>query len=192
MYVDDHDGLVPPQNRTNRWPTYTWSGYKDTRLLLCPNDKPEAATWKNGDPVATAPDHAARSYFVNGWNDYYKTILNGDDWETFIYGSYPGSIKLSVIARPTDTVLFGEKITARPDFYMDLLEQELNGATGNDLFRMERSRHGGDGRSNSGAGGSDYAFVDGSVRLVKFAAVLWPENLWAVVPTNRTLYAVKP
>ena len=192
MYVDDHDGRVPLQSRTLRWPTATFDNYKNTRLLLCPNDSPDAATWRNGDPVKCAPDHAARSYFVNGWNDYYKQILNAADWDVFIFGSYPDSIKLSVVRRTSDTVLFGEKITDRPDFYMDLLEYETNSLVGNDLFRMERSRHGSTSGSNSGTGGSNYAMVDGSVHFIKFADILWPENLWAVVPANRTAYAVRP
>jgi len=66
MYVNENDGYVPPQSRTVRWPTRMIDGYKDTRLLLCPNDSPNAATWTNGDPVLCAPDHAARSYFING------------------------------------------------------------------------------------------------------------------------------
>jgi prepilin-type N-terminal cleavage/methylation domain-containing protein/prepilin-type processing-associated H-X9-DG protein len=192
MYVDDHDGHVPLQSRTCRWPTRIYDGYKDTRLLLCPNDSPNAATWRNGDPVTCAPDHAARSYFVNGWNDYYKQILDAATWDEFIYGSYPDSIKESVVPRPSETALFGEKMTDRPDFYMDLLEYETSELFGNDLFRMERSRHGGTGGSNSGTGGSNYAMLDGSVHYIKFADILWPENLWAVVPANRTAYAVRP
>jgi prepilin-type N-terminal cleavage/methylation domain-containing protein len=191
-YVEDHDGQVPFQSRTRRWPTAIFDNYKDTRLLLCPEDSTAAATWRNGDPVKCAPDHAPRSYFVNGWNDYYKQALDAASWDAFIYGSYSNSIKLSVVTRTSDTVLFGEKITERPDFYMDLLEYETNNLVGNDLFRMERSRHGSTGGSNSGTGGSNYAMVDGSAHFIKFADVLWPENLWAVAPANRTAYAVKP
>ena len=74
---------------------------------------------------------------------------------------------------------------------MDLLELETGGAVGNDLFQLERSRHSGMGQ-NSGAGGSNYAFVDGSVKFIKFGSVLWPENLWAVTAPGRTEFAVKP
>jgi prepilin-type N-terminal cleavage/methylation domain-containing protein len=191
-YVNDHDGHVPLQSRTLRWPTAIFDNYKNTNVLLCPNDRPDPATWKNGDPVKCAPDWAPRSYFVNGWNDYYKQILDPTDWDSFIYGSYPESIKLSVVRDTSDTVMFGEKMTDKPDFYLDLLEYETNNLLGNDLFRMERSRHGGTGGSNSGTGGSNYAMVEGSVRFIKYADILWPENLWAVIPANRTAYAVKP
>jgi prepilin-type processing-associated H-X9-DG protein len=46
------------------------------------------------------------------------------------------------------------------------------GNRGNDFEEIEHKRHG---------TGSNFAFVDGSVRLVKKYQELYPENLWAVV-----------
>ena len=74
---------------------------------------------------------------------------------------------------------------------MDLLEPEPSGAVGNDLFQLDRSRHSGTG-PNTGAGGSNYAFVDGSVRFIKFGQILFPENMWAVTAEGRKSYAVAP
>jgi prepilin-type processing-associated H-X9-DG protein len=73
---------------------------------------------------------------------------------------------------------------------MDLLELERGGAVGNDLFQIERSRHSGTAQ-NSGTGGSNYSFADGSVRFIKFGGVLWPENQWAVTDAGRTEFAVQ-
>ena len=47
-------------------------------------------------------------------------------------------------------------------------------------------------QKNSGSGGSNYAFVDGTVRYIKYSDILWPLNLWAVTDDGRSTYAVKP
>ena len=49
---------------------------------------------------------------------------------------------------------------------------------------------GGAGAQNSGSGGSNCAFVDSSVRFVKFREVLGPINLWAVTDQSRHDLAV--
>ena len=42
------------------------------------------------------------------------------------------------------------------------------------------------------AGGSNFAYVDGSVRYMRYGATVWPLNLWAVADTNRLAFAWKP
>ena len=74
---------------------------------------------------------------------------------------------------------------------MDLVEVEPGGGVGNDLYELDRSRHSGTGAENSGGGGSDYAFADGSVRFVKFGDILGPINLWGVTDDARVAYAVQ-
>jgi prepilin-type processing-associated H-X9-DG protein len=102
------------------------------------------------------------------------------------------TMNINYVRQPSMTATLGEKITEVVDYHMDVLDQQDNGAIGDDLFKLERSRHGGNGRKNSGSGGSNYSFVDGSVRFIKFADILWPENLWAVTVAGRTNYAVHP
>ena len=68
---------------------------------------------------------------------------------------------------------------------------DAHGGSGNDLFELDRSRHSGIGVENSSGGGSDYAYVDGSVRFVKFGDILSPINLWGVTDDARTAYAVQ-
>ena len=42
------------------------------------------------------------------------------------------------------------------------------------------------------SGGSNFVFVDGSARYMRYGTTVWPLNLWAVNDTNRVLYAWKP
>lgn len=188
MYVDDNQGKYPPRSDLVRWPSQTYEGYQKFKLLVCPNDGSDPATW-GGSPAYPA-DRVPRSYFYNGWNDYMKAILSGADFSSYMNGVNPISIKESQIQLPSDTVLLGEKITEKQDFYLDLEEPEGNGTVGNDMWRLERSRHGAKNAKNSGTGGSNYALVDGSVRYIKYGNILFPLNLWAVTEAGRTSYAV--
>jgi len=190
IYADDHKGFFPPHMGSNRWPSRMQYAFLDLKLLVCPNDGPNPATYTGSDPTLFPADNAPRSYFINGCNDYYAEILDAATLQVFLAGSYPEPMSVSVVKRPSETVLFGEKKTERGDFFMDLLEQENSGAVGNDMFRMERNRHGGN-PADPASGSSNYAFLDGSVRSIKYAEVLWPENLWAVTPAGRTRYAVQ-
>jgi prepilin-type N-terminal cleavage/methylation domain-containing protein/prepilin-type processing-associated H-X9-DG protein len=192
LYVDDNHGYYPPRTRFNLWPSRIFDGYKDLNLLVCPNDGPNPGSWGGDDPVHYPPDAAPRSYIYNGWNDFMKSTLTEAEMGNYMHGSYPGSIRDQAIQHPSDTATLGEKLTESTHYHMDLLELETSGAVGNDLFQLDRSRHGGNGRKNSGVGGSNYAFVDGSVRYVKYGEILWPLNLWAVTEDGRTAYAVKP
>ena len=62
---------------------------------------------------------------------------------------------------------------------MDFLE--LSGALrlGNDITEVEQSRHSASSTQSRG-GSSNYAFVDGSARLLKFSRSFMPVNMWAV------------
>jgi len=191
IYSDDSRGFFPPHVGTNRWPARLHYAFQNLRLLVCPNDGPDPATYTGSNPALYPADNAPRSYFINGCNDYYAEVLDAAMMQVFLAGNHPEPMPMNAVRRPTDTVLFGEKKTERGDFYMDLLEQESSGAVGNDMFRMERNRHGGNQTDPSG-GKSNYAFLDGSVRPVKYADILWPENLWAITANGRTNYAVQP
>ena len=161
-------------------------------MLLCPNDKPDARSNQGFAPPGTYPaDGKPRSYLLNGWNDFMFANLSPADWKLYISDVFGGTIQVHQIPRPSDTVLLGEKLTQSPHYHMDLLEPEPSGAVGNDLFQLDRSRHGGTG-PNTSSGGSNYAFVDGSVRFIKFGAILFPENQWAVTAAGRTSNAVAP
>jgi prepilin-type N-terminal cleavage/methylation domain-containing protein/prepilin-type processing-associated H-X9-DG protein len=191
LYVDDNRGYFPPRANNNRWPSRFQAGYVDIKLLKCPNDVAKPATW-GGDPINYPADAAPRSYIMNGWNDLMNVLLSPADMERYMAGTFPGSVRQNQLPSPSDTCLLGEKMSDSPHYYMDLLELESSGAVGNDLFQLNRSRHGGRGGENSGGGGSNYAFADGSARFVLYGEILSPRNLWAVTEPGRLAYAVSP
>ena len=182
MYVSDNQGFYPPRSYTDRWPDKFYDNYgKNLKLLLCPTETttPVSNGISNSNNVA---DVAPRSYFINGWNDYFNETLGADDFADYMNGTYLiGCLKESLIVHPSDTIILGEKASDQGDFYMDLLE---NG--GNDFSGiLNQERH--DGKS-----GSNYAFSDGSARYLKDHTALYPLNLWAISDADRSYYMVVP
>jgi prepilin-type N-terminal cleavage/methylation domain-containing protein len=174
LYADDNDGLYPPRNGTNRWPAQLVEYYRTTNMLICPTDAMRGPP--PSDFTATPiPDRANRSYMINGWNDYFIDAL-----------TVARSMKELGVIYPSETVMFGEKKNASPHYFMD-----LNEGVGNDLDQIEQGCH---SVTHKGlyAGGSDFAFVDGSARYMRYGNTVWPLNLWAVNDTNRLQYAWKP
>jgi prepilin-type N-terminal cleavage/methylation domain-containing protein/prepilin-type processing-associated H-X9-DG protein len=179
LYADDYKGLFPARRDDNRWPTQLKPGYQDLQILKCPNDKrrPPRGQSENRD---FPPDNALRSYLINGWNDYFRETLRISDVAQMVNKSIPES----AIREPSQTIVFGEKLTNSDHFFMDFLE-----GTGNDVDQIMRDRHG-SAKKNSKSGGSNYTFADGSARFIKYRGVLYPLNLWSVTDffrTNRAL-----
>jgi len=181
MYVNDNQGIYPPRSNTDRWPDKFYDAYgKNLKLLRCPTDIVTPVSNGNA-PSNNVADAAPRSYFINGWNDYYNDSLSDADFATYMNGTYPLGFKESLIAHASDTIILGEKASDQGDFYMDLRE---NG--GNDFSGiLDQQRH-------DGKNGSNYAFADGSARFLKVHTALSPLNLWAISDADRTHYAVVP
>jgi prepilin-type N-terminal cleavage/methylation domain-containing protein/prepilin-type processing-associated H-X9-DG protein len=142
-------------------------------ILLCPSDVPRPVTGLN-DPLNYPADSAPRSYIINGWNDFFQQ-RGGPNW-TFARMTNT-VMNLSDIPNPSETILFGEKESSSPHFYMDFLETEA----GNDFEELEHARHSG----LKSSGGSNFAFADGSSRYLKYGRSVIPENLWAVTESWR-------
>ena len=196
LYSVDYGDRLPPRTNAWRWPTLLQDGYQNLGLLICASDA------RRGTPLTdtnalTPADRSPRSYIINGWNDYFKRTLSDPDFQQYMTGTFPGgSIKENAITKPSETVVLGEKKNLQLDvgvavsghFFMDLLE-----GVGNDADQVERGCHS-TARSGtvSRAGGSNFAFVDGSVRFLKFGHDVWPENLWAVGENERKLFSFQP
>jgi prepilin-type N-terminal cleavage/methylation domain-containing protein/prepilin-type processing-associated H-X9-DG protein len=197
MYADDHDGRFPVRELgvdPGAWPTTLLDGYKDLRLLVCPSDAPNPVS---GGPNPNHPaDQAPRSYILNGWNDYWQerwsqqaasdfaesswAVAASAGWD---FGKMRGtSTPESAVQFPSETILFGEKVTESPHFYMDFLEESPDSLSGNDFTEVEHGRH---SRSANGSGGSNYVFADGSTRFIRYWGTLSPINLWGVTDAWR-------
>jgi len=194
MYVDDNQGAYPSRYNgstvISRWPGKFYDNYgKNLKMLLCPSEITNTPS-TYGDTVLA--DNAPRSYLINGWNDYYSDQYNTKDWQTLEgdMATLGSSMKENTILHTSDTVILGEKNSNAGDFYMDLLEGTGNDlGTGNDFSGvLEESRH--DSRGpDTGTGGSNYAFSDGSARFMKVHTALYPLNLWAISDANRIYFA---
>jgi prepilin-type N-terminal cleavage/methylation domain-containing protein/prepilin-type processing-associated H-X9-DG protein len=164
LYVDENEGFFPMRVWANVWTTAFYPDYQEVKLLRCPSDPVAQSNGNPSYPISTHPaDYAPRSYFINGFNDFFKT-MNQTNYFNEI-----------AIPLPTDTVLFGEKENSSGHFWMDFYE-----GMGNDIDQVEQTRHSSSVKSNSGGGGSNYAFADGSARYLGFGKSLYPINLWAV------------
>jgi prepilin-type N-terminal cleavage/methylation domain-containing protein/prepilin-type processing-associated H-X9-DG protein len=192
LYTDDNDALYTPRTNAYRWPTLLCEYYRTTNLLICPTDA-QRGTPQTATTSPSPQDCCPRSYLINGWNDYFFDNLTTAEFSQYMAGTYArASIKEQVIVKPADTIIFGEKknLAGDPtgqgamDFYMDMLE----GQGGNDADRVEHGCHSVTHRA-TGAGGSNFTFVDGSVRYIKAGRSVWPLNQWAVSDADRLTYA---
>jgi prepilin-type N-terminal cleavage/methylation domain-containing protein/prepilin-type processing-associated H-X9-DG protein len=183
IYVSDNQGMFPARSNIDRWPDKFYEHYgRSLKLLLCPTDLLQAKPPATGGGSNNVADAAPRSYLINGWNDWIADLVGTTDFNAI--QAYPNGIKENAIVFPSDTVGLGEKYNTAGDYYMDLLE-----GIGNDIAEVaEQSRHGNpvlNAASGVGAGGSNYAFTDGSARFLKCPAAFFPINIWCVSDANR-------
>ncbi len=179
MYIDDYNDSYPSRENKGRWPTQLHDGYKDYRVLKCPSDVPNPVSGGN-DPINYPYDSTNRSYIINGWNDHFAVQM-GDAFNFNAIIDQP--IPEAIVKEPSETIVFGEKRGDTPQhghFYMDFLE-----GVGNDVTEVDQSRHSTVAR-NTRTGGSNYAFADSSVRLIKFGTPFLPIDLWATEDIWRT------
>ena len=184
MYAQDFNDQFPLRSGVVCWPQAMLSYYHTTNVLVCPTDKVNNPTTLGSGPANPADD-AARSYMINGFNDYFHDLDPGS-FATYMAGTYPKGMIQARILFPSDTILFGEKLAKSGQYYMDLLEDSGDGL-GNDYTELNQSMHQSEG--------SDYAFIDGSDRFLKaYYDMGQPPaphfNLWAVTVEGRTNLAL--
>jgi prepilin-type N-terminal cleavage/methylation domain-containing protein len=166
MYADDNEDQLPPRRvNPNTWIQRLKEYYVADKIIECPK----------GHLTEVTP----HSYLINGFNDYFETTLTSDEFNNiYMQWLWPYGMRMSAIPEPTETVLFGEKLSTSYHVHMDFSQ-----GSGNDLNEIDHARHrNGPGKNN---GGSDHAFVDGSVRTLRYGTALNPINLWALVEEYR-------
>jgi len=177
LYADDHEDFFPPRREPPRaWPWALLPYYKDANLVACPADRFPIFSGSMDDSAKLA---VRRSYVINGFNDYFREALSEEDYMLHRKWEWPVGIKRASIPMPSDTIVFGEKRSGSPHVHMDFDQ----GDRGNDVEEIAQNRHSANDQSR--AGGSNFAFADGSVRFLKFGMSVSPANLWAVTDAWR-------
>lgn len=161
-YADDNERRFPPRrDYSKNWIVTLRPYYHSREILHCPGDR--------------LPSGLSHSYLINGWNDYFETVLGNAEFVAYTEREVEIGISESAILEPTETILFGEKITGSGEVHMDFIQN-------NDFGAIEHARH---------AGSSNFAFVDGSVRALVKGTSLKPINLWAITLPRR-LAGIEP
>jgi prepilin-type N-terminal cleavage/methylation domain-containing protein/prepilin-type processing-associated H-X9-DG protein len=189
MYADDNQDHYPPRALDN-WPDHLYPIYNNLKVLICPNDGPgPPGTWTGAPHM---PDASPRSYFANGWNDYILRTRGQEILDLYLDNRnlIEISFERTVIPRPSDTIVYGEKKHASTDFFMDLMEPRESPdfpaeVLGNDMTELEQGRHDGLGVGTK-TGGANYAMADGSARFIKYWHSLGTINLWCVLDQDRS------
>lgn len=162
QYKIDYNDSIPPRSLTNQWPVALKPYYESQNVLVCPVDK------FTNNLVETNANKANRSFIINGFDDYYFELFNGD-WDVL-----EEPVKASSIPLVSETIVFGEKLGKSKHFYMDIFEGQ-----GNDATELDFKKHN---------GGSTYIFADSHASYLKFPKAFQPENKWAIISTYRTNY----
>jgi prepilin-type N-terminal cleavage/methylation domain-containing protein/prepilin-type processing-associated H-X9-DG protein len=197
MYITDSQDFYPPRDGLSRWPDRLYDNYgKNLKLLLCPVDHLDLSAAPSPQPqsIGYAPsnnvaDASVRSFFINGFNDFFSdnSGIAVDDFgnlSAYMMSPTNHSVRQNDITHQSDTIILGEKQYSFGDFYMDLGERGGNDFSG----ILEQSRH--DSRGpGTGSGGSNFTFADGSSRYIKYGQSLWPLNQWCVSDANRSKFA---
>jgi prepilin-type N-terminal cleavage/methylation domain-containing protein/prepilin-type processing-associated H-X9-DG protein len=164
MYADDFEDQFPPRaEKEFSWLYKLEPYYLEQKVLRCPMDH-----W-------SAPyDY---SYLINGFNDWFEANLTPAEYALFKAWMWPKGMKAGAAPQPSDTITFGEKIHDSHHVHMDFYQ-----SLGNDIQEIDHGKHN-DGSKK--AGGANFGFMDGSVRMVRYWRSLMPQNLWAVTAAYR-------
>ena len=183
MYVSDNSGNYTPRNSVQRWPSYLLSYYKSTNLLVCPTETNTPATYGT-DTNDYPADCTARTYIINGFNDgYWQKYGNANAYQDTNVVEMP-FLSEQDIPLPSATILFGEKLTYAPDFFMDYFAYD-------DGLVLDQNKHN-HSQMSTNTGGSVNGFIDGSVQYLKVFQAFSPVVLWCTTQQYRTNAAGTP
>jgi prepilin-type N-terminal cleavage/methylation domain-containing protein len=177
MYVSDNSSDYTPRNNVERWPSLLIGYYNTTNLLICPTETNTPIT--GGVNTNQYPaDCAARTYIINGYNDgYWQKYNDPNAYQDMVYPSMP-FLSENDILLPSATILFGEKLTYAPDFFMDYFAYD-------DGLKLDQDKHN-HSIVSTNIGGSVNGFIDGSVQFLKVFQGFSPVILWCTTSQYRT------
>jgi prepilin-type N-terminal cleavage/methylation domain-containing protein len=174
MYADDNEGEYTAREATNRWPADLISYYKTTNMLICPSELTNWPISIGSNPEFPA-DAAARSYLINGFNDGYASKYGDLQAINDVPSPF---LSENDVPQPSQTIMFGEKLSYWGDFFMDYFELD-------DGLKLDQDKH---SRSmiSTNAGGSVNGFIDGSAQFLKVNQGFDPIVLWCTTAFYRT------
>jgi prepilin-type processing-associated H-X9-DG protein len=179
IYVGDNQQCFPPPLRHNPWVLSLRSSGLERKILTCPGDKSVISSSASSALTETNLLLEPRSFIMNGFADYIKTLAGEENYNAFRRGVLQTGLKESALQFPASTIIFGEKASNKAPYYLDLFKP--NGLYLQDL---SESRHGSGATSTSG--NANYAMGDGHVAVYPYGKATCPENLWAVLPAWRS------
>ncbi|HUR44699.1 MAG TPA: DUF1559 domain-containing protein [Candidatus Saccharimonadales bacterium] len=159
-YSSENGGVFPPWNAPDWWPVRLQSYFKDPNVLMCPSDSDAAIP---------------RSYLFNAFDDYWRQTPDP------FFLAHELSMPEAAIPKPSETLAFGEKLSQSFHYHVHIANLDQ-------FMEIEHSCHFNNSQSSGHgqASGSNYAFLDGSVRFLRLGKAISPVNLWAITDMERT------
>lgn len=182
MYADDNEDQLPPRRSTpNHWVNRLKEYYAGTGANVAQTNNVNYGANRIVEcPKGHFLEQTPHSYLMNGFNDYFESTLTQEEYNNiYLQWMWPYGMRVGAIPEPTETILFGEKLASSYHVHMDFSQ----GDGGNDLEEVDHGRHNAGKGPSSGV--SNYSFIDGSVRSLRYGSSLSPVNLWALVEQYR-------
>jgi prepilin-type N-terminal cleavage/methylation domain-containing protein len=178
MYAGDNNGAYTPRQAAERWPAFLISYYKSTNILICPSETNNSPITLGLNPPPSpqlAADSAARSYLINGFNDGYGAKYDDPNAINDVPAPFLSENDISL---PSQTIMFGEKLTYWGDFFMDYFELD-------DGLKLDQNKHAHSIMSTN-VGGAMNCMVDGSAQFLKVNQGFDPVVMWCTTSFYRT------
>jgi prepilin-type N-terminal cleavage/methylation domain-containing protein len=179
MHSDDQGDRFPAPSVAWPWPDQlSLATTNEPGVFRCPEDR---VTPLAGSTWASRPEDRwlVVSYVMNGFSDYFDSVLSTEEARSFSKGRYEGGMPETAVENPSDTILVGERRRGASALYALVLPLSADF-----LQHVEESRHG--ARAGGPGGAANHGMLDGSVRTIRFGKATCPVNLWAVLSQWRT------